>query len=336
MEGHSGPAQVVKLHRFHGNPVLEPRRDHDWESCGVLNPAAIHLDGRVHLLYRAVGSEGISVLGHASSADGEHFDERADAPVYRSRTVPVPATAAGRLPPHASGGSWHGCEDPRLTRVGGRIYMTYTDFGGWESPPAVALTSIAVEDFLAKRWRWTPAHIISPPGECHKNWVVFPALFKGRYAILHSLMPELQVSYVESLEDLAPGAVRSRHYRAGEEAGWDTWVRGAGAPPIETAAGWVLLYHAMDRDDPGRYKLGALLLDRDDPARVLARLPYPLLEPNARYENSGFKAGVVYNCGAVMAGGRLMAYYGGADTVVCGASIGADELLGALLACRGR
>lgn len=88
----------------------------------------------------------------------------------------------------------------------------------------------------------------------------------------------------------------------------------------------------MDRRDPGRYKLGAMLLDREDPSRVLSRLPYPLLEPNARYENEGFKSGVVYNCGTALVGDLLHVYYGGADTVVCGAWIGLDELLERLLA----
>lgn len=340
MDGCSPPhgnARLPRLRRFDNNPLLAARPEHAWESRHVFNAAALCLDGRVHLLYRAIGDDGLSTLGYAASADGMHVDERADTPVYASCPLPhlhppgrvVPDQAP---PPFASGGSWHGCEDPRLTRIGDRIYMTYTDFCGWQAPPAVALTSISVDDFLAKRWNWRPARIISPANEVHKNWVIFPATFGGKYAILHSLKPVVQIDFVDSLDDLAHGTISSRHAAACNESCWDTWMRGAGAPPVETPAGWLQLYHAMDRSDPDRYKLGAMLLDREDPTRVLARLPYPLLEPNARYENEGFKAGVVYNCGTALLGDRLMVYYGGADNVLCGASIRLDELVGRLLA----
>lgn len=322
-----------RLRRFGNNPILVPRTDHDWESHYVFNAAAIRLDGQVHLVYRAIGNDGMSRLGYAVSRDGIHVDERSDAPVYQFGPDAIPPRRAGAaLPPLASGGSWHGCEDPRLTQVGDRIYMTYTDFGGWESPPAVAITSIAVDDFLARRWHWTPARLMSPPGEVHKNWVVFPALFNGRYAVLHSLKPCVQVDYVDSLDELRPHDIRSLHLDGPRPPGWDNWMRGVGAPPLETPAGWLVIYHAMDRKDPDRYKLGVMLLDRDDPTRILARLPYPLLEPNARYENDGFKVGVVYNCGAVLSGDELLVYYGGADAVVCGASISLAQLLGQLQA----
>lgn len=328
----------ARLQRFPTNPLLGPRRGHGWESQFVFNAAAVALAGKVHLVYRAIGEDGISRLGWAASGDGRRFDERGASPVYQfGPDRPTPRRAGDTRPPLASGGSWHGCEDPRLTRVGDRLYMTYTDFGGWDSPPAVALTSIGVDDFLAQRWRWTPARLISPPDEVHKNWVVFPRKIGGRYAVLHSLKPCVQVAYVDSLDDLARTRIDSHHHDCLPGAGWDNWLRGAGAPPLETADGWLLLYHAMDRADPDRYKLGAMLLDRDNPARVLARLPWPLLEPNARYENDGFKVGVVYNCGAVIQDERLLVYYGGADAVVCGAEISLPALLAQLraAACAG-
>lgn len=317
-----------KLRRFSGNPVLRPRPENGWESRYVFNPAALYLGGRVHLLYRAIGDDGISRLGYAASGDGYRFDERFDEPVYAARPPRLGAVVAADPPPFASGGGWHGCEDPRLSRIGDRIYMTYTDFGGWESPPAVALTSIAVDDFLARRWRWQPARIISPPDEVHKNWVVFPGTFAGRHAVLHSLKPDVQVDYVDSLDDLSHEVIKSRHFAAaGTENGWDTWIRGAGAPPVETSAGWLQLYHAMDCRDPDRYKVGVLLLDHEDPTRIVARLPYPLLEPNAPCENNGFKIGVVYNCGTALVGDTLFVYYGGADAVVCVGTISLHELL---------
>lgn len=323
----------LKLRRFENNPLLQARANHDWESLYVFNAASLYLEGKVHLIYRAIGHEGVSRLGYAASRDGVHIDERSDEPVYQSVVRPQRnSTAHAVAPPYASGGSWHGCEDPRLTQIGPRIYMTYTAFGGWERPPAVALTSISVDDFLAKKWHWSPARLVSPPGETHKNWVIFPATFNGKFAVLHSLAPDIQIDYVDSLDDLAHDTIKSRYVSSHNNHGWDTWIRGAGAPPIETRAGWLLLYHAMDRRDPNRYKLGAMLLDRNDPTRVLSRLSSPLLEPNARYENDGFKAGVIYNCGSALIGDRLFVYYGGADSVVCGSSISLEQLLNRLQA----
>ena len=108
---------------------------------------------------------------------------------------------------------------------------------------------------------------------------------------------------------------------------WDTWIRGAGPPPLKTKDGWLLLYHAMDVRDPNRYKLGAMLLDLNDPTKVLYRSRTPILEPDVYYENQGFKAGVVYSCGAVVKDGELYVYYGGADSVTCVAMANLDTFL---------
>ena len=68
----------------------------------------------------------------------------------------------------------------------------------------------------------------------------------------------------------------------------------------------------MDKNDPGRYKLGALLLDSQDPSRVIYRSNYPILEPDEWYEND-WKAGIIYASGAVVKGDTLFIYYGGGD-----------------------
>ncbi len=70
--------------------------------------------------------------------------------------------------------------------------------------------------------------------------------------------------------------------------------------------------------------------DLDDPSKILCRIPYPLLEPDAPYENEGFKAGVIYACGAVIKQDDLIVYYGAADTTVCAATIELSQLLAQL------
>ena len=108
---------------------------------------------------------------------------------------------------------------------------------------------------------------------------------------------------------------------------WHKRTRSAAAPPIKTKDGWLLLYHAMDKDDGGRYKLGALLLDLKDPNKVLYRAQSPILEPDEWYENEGYKSGVVYSCGAVIKDGELFVYYGGADKVSCVATAHLDKFM---------
>lgn len=104
-------------------------------------------------------------------------------------------------------------------------------------------------------------------------------------------------------------------------------MRGAGAPPMKTKYGWLVLYHAMDRRDPDRYKVGAMILDLNDPTKVLYRTSRPILEPVESYENQGFKSGVVYACGAVVKDGELLVYYGGADSVACVAKTNLNKFL---------
>lgn len=317
------PRQLV---RHENNPVIEPRGGNYWEMKATFNPGAVYADGRVHLLYRAIGGDDVSVLGYASSADGTTFDERLKEPAYAPITGKKSGHKKAGMPSaeaaYCSGGGWSGgCEDPRLTLIDGRIYLTYTAFDGWGSI-RIALSSIDLGDFLDKRWkRWKRPILISPPGEMHKSWVLFPEKINGKFAILHGVTPSILIEYVDSLdfdESFFIKSSRPSNDRVTLRKGvWDSRVRGVGPPPIRTNEGWLLLYHAIDERDPGRYKLGAMLLDLNDPAKILYRSSAPILEPDFDYENNGFKAGVVYSCGAVVKDGELYVYYGGADTVTC-------------------
>ena len=317
----------LKLVRHKNNPVLMPNPENKWESRETFNPAAINLEGKVHLLYRAIGESGLSVLGYASSRDGISIDERLDQPVY-TPIAPFEYNG-GKKPtfsyPYCSGGGWGGCEDPRISLVDDRIYMTYVAFNG-SHPPGVALTSISVKDFLAKKWNWDVPRLISKPGEIQKNWVVFPEKIRGKYAVLHSISPSILIDYFTDL-DKEKIRIESYHNNKSEDARWDNIVRGVGAPPIKTEFGWLVLYHAMDKRDPNRYKVGAMLLDYHNPEIILHRSPEPILEPVERYENEGSKAGVVYVCGSVVKEEKLFVYYGGADRFACVATAPIKQFL---------
>lgn len=320
--------QVVRNIRMRGqsltrvkhNPVLEPHPENAWEDQAVFNPGAIYDNGEVHLLYRAVGRNGLSTVGYAKSPDGLFFNRAHHKPVYVLNTG---SSGYDRVF-YPSGGGSGGSEDPRAVVIDGRIYMTYVYFGNWDFM-RMAMTSISVEDFRKQKWNWDKAVFLSPPGEVHKNWVIFPEKINGKFAILHSVTPTVLIDYVDDLKKVK---IKSRVGPAtgGRKNYWDNKVRGAGPPPIRTDYGWLLLYHATDTYDPQRYKLGAMLLDLKDPTKVLYRSSTPILCPDMDYENEG-KPGIVYASGAIVKDGHLFIYYGGGDRVVCTATAPLDVLI---------
>ncbi len=326
-------SEAAKLDRYHGNPILGPRKENDWEAGEVFNPAAfLSDDGQVHILYRAIGRNGLSTVGYANSRDGFSIHERLDMPIYVSSAtlddVKVSRIQEKCSVPYASGGGWGGSEDPKITRVEDTLYMTYTAFDGFNFP-RVALTKIALDDFLSRKWNWSRPVLISPPGEIHKNWTIFPEKIHGKFAVLHSISPEVRIDYFDTLDFDGNTFIKSEHSKTPLQGRWELLVRGVGPSPIKTKEGWLVLYHATTRDCG--YKLGAMLLDKKDPTKVIARSKAPILEPTVWYENEGSKPRIVYSCGAVVKDETLFVYYGGADTVTCVATVPLPRLLRALV-----
>ena len=306
---------VAELKRSDNNPIIKPNGERYWESKATFNPTAIFHDGKVHIVYRAIGESDNSVLGYAGSDDGFTIRDSFPTPIYfhfigRDRDVSLPPIS------YSSGGGWGGgCEDPRLTLLGDQVYMLYTAFDGWGSV-RIALTSISLDDFISKRWNWKEPVLISPPGEIHKNWVLFPEKIKGKYAILHSISPKIMIDYFKSLDELDGNTfIYSVHQGSPLWGAREGLVRGVGPSPLKTKYGWLVLYHKMERHDSHRYKLWAMILDAEDPTKILYNSKEPILEPDESYENEGYKGGVVYSCGAVIKDGQLFVYYGGADKV---------------------
>ncbi len=325
----------LSLERFEDNPILRPDSKHRWETKAVFNPAAIYEGGKVHILYRAIGETDVSVLGYASSFDGLHIHERLDKPAYIPRE---PFEGSGSSHTYVSemsgiyvsgGGGMGGCEDPRLTRIDERVYMTYVAYDGYSSP-RVALSSIHIDDFLSKEWNWKKPVLISPPHIVDKNACILPEKINGKYVIFHRIFPNILIDFVDDLDFDGRTRWLEGQFKIPVRAlssDWDNLKVGCGPPPIKTKDGWLLIYHAVGTCDESRYKIGAMLFDLKDPTKVLARTRSPILEPIASYENEGLKAGVVYPCGAVVINDRLFVYYGGADMVVCVASAKLNNFL---------
>jgi beta-1,2-mannobiose phosphorylase / 1,2-beta-oligomannan phosphorylase len=328
-------SSVPKKHVFsflikkaNNNPIISPRPNVPWESRATFNSAAIYEDGKVHFLYRALGDKDLSVLGYATSSDGTNIDYRSDMPAYIPRE-PFETPGGNKFNSIAahfvSGGGYGGIEDPRITKIDDKIYLTYVAFDG-ATPPRVAISNINLDDFLNNNWdKWETPKLISAPGMVNKSAVLFPRKVKDKFVVMHRVYPNILVDYVDDLN--FDNYLQGHHFIPPRRNFWDSKKVGAGAPPIETKDGWLLIYQSVGYQDPSRYKIGAMMLDIDNPSKVLYRTHAPIIEPNEDYENNGFKSGVVYPCGGIVMNNKLNIYYGGSDSYLCAASADLDTFL---------
>jgi len=315
--------RIVKLGRAKENPIVTPLKNHSWEAKATFNPAAIYLEEKVHLLYRAMSEDNTSVLAYASSQDGIHIDYRSPEPAYIPREK-----FEQKLQPNGNSG----VEDPRLVKIGERIYMFYTAFDG-KNPPRVALTQIKVKDFLNHKWNWSRPALISPPDLDDKDAAMFPEKINGKYLIIHRSGDDIDLSFHKTLDFNGTNWLEEYRWIGPRKGWWDSKKIGIAAPPIKTAEGWVLLYHGVS-DEDGFYRVGAVLADLRNPIKIIGRTDYPIFEPEAPYEKEGVIPNVVFPCGAVLIGKKLFVYYGGADKVVGVATLEFQKLLEILKLCR--
>ncbi|MFW9911257.1 MAG: glycosidase [Candidatus Thorarchaeota archaeon] len=293
------------MKRFKNNPILEPLAGHYWENRMVFNAAALYAGDKVHLIYRAMGDDNVSRLGYANSEDGYSIDFRQPEPAF------APDEPCENL----------GVEDPRITAMNDECLMTYT---AYRNNPInayqISLTTISLEDLLAERWnwgeRWLPFNGIQ-----NKNAVIFPRKIGGRYVMCHRIEPHLCVAYSKDLKHWCD----MRALMGPRPRKWDSLKVGSASPPMEINEGWFFLYHGVDYNYV--YRLGVLLIDKDDPEHILYRSEEPILEPTEEYERFGKVPNVVFSCGSVLLDDKLLVYYGGADTVVCGVEYELSELL---------
>lgn len=204
-----------------------------------------------------------------------------------------------------------GCEDPRVSCIDGVFYINYS-----------AISDLGICTALARTHDFSTVEklgLIFAPD--NRDVCLFPEKIGGHYWALHRPAPAHFGSpgiWIGTSPDLLHwGNHKSLLDTSG--GGWDQRKVGGGAPMLKTDKGWLQIYHGVDHAQ--RYCLGALLLDLDDPTRIIARLADPLMEPVAEYERHGFFGNVVFTCGATVRGGILHIYYGAADEVMALATI---------------
>ena len=305
---------MIILKRYIKNPILKPIKTHSWEKY-VYNCAAIILDDKVHIVYRALGRDKISRFGYASSKDGFRVDERLEKPIF----VPKLESEKPMVKFNNSG-----VEDPRLTRIGSRIYMVYAGFNGRTAQSSMA--SIKVEDFLRKKWKWKRHGVIFPDVD-NKNASLFPEKINGRYVLYTRFMPDICVSYSRDLKNWSNPKIVMKPGKGK----WDEYKIGIAGPPLRLKNSWLLIYHGIGQKQAGVsgrvYKLGYVLIGLKSPGKILYRCKKPIFEPVKDYEKIGQVNNVVFSCGSIILEKKLFVYYGGADSVIGVATADISNLL---------
>lgn len=294
------------LHRCKENPVITVE-DVPFRANTVFNGTPVATDDGVYLLLRVEGQHGYSFFALARSKDGINFtiDEK-------------PVMAPAREGPFAEYET-KGIEDPRITVVEGTCYVVYTAVGACGSRIALAKT----EDYV----NYERIAIISEPG--NKDGILFPRKINGLYARLDRPIGQgvgsMWVSYSPDLINWGESEVIISP-RSGY---WDNYRIGASVTPIETEEGWLEIYHGVKMTSAGPiYRIGVVLLDLDDPSKVVRQGAQPILSPREDYERIGDVGNVCFACGAVMDDvGNMKIYYGAADTSICIATCTLDQLL---------
>ena len=302
----------LRFHRLTDQPILVPDPGKDWEAGGVFNPAVIKNDADYVMIYRAFGRDMVSRLGYAESRDGILWHKHPQPMIQ-----PDPNDRQEN----------RGMEDPRIVKLGGSYYITYT----------------AAEGFpVSKSWRWrTEVRILETEdfkkvgkiipslhgigGKNDKDAVLFPANINGKYWLLHRVVPDMHIACSSNLiswQERGP-ILKNR------QDGWSYLKVGAAAPPLLTEHGWLMLYHGVRKDRS--YALGVALLDAADPTKLTHLLPYPVFEPERDYELVGVVPKVVFGTSMLEINGAFWVYYGAADRVIGVAAIDKKMLLDKLV-----
>ena len=331
--------------------IILKKTDLEFENEGVLNPAAIREGDSIHLFYRAVQKGNHSSIGYCRLDGPLTVAERLDEPVI------VPESEYES----------HGVEDPRIVKVDDLYYLTYTGYDGTNARGALA-TSKDLKHF-EKRGIIVPpityaefVFLAESAGKVNekyyrnqkfyslradpdkkmmlwdKNVIFFPRRIGGKLVFLHRIRPGIQIVSVNSIKELTKEFWKDYFFDLQDHIVLDplhpheSSYIGSGCPPIETKNGWLLIYHGVEETDKGYiYSACAALLDLNNPAKEIARLPYALFSPQYDWELKGEVNNVVFPTGTSLFGGTLFIYYGAADTLIACASVNLSELVAELL-----
>ncbi|WP_432797261.1 glycoside hydrolase family 130 protein [Poriferisphaera sp. WC338] len=244
---------------------------------------------------------------------------------FRSRdgqTIDVPLGKIMPEMPHEI----YGLEDPRITHINDAYYITYVAV----SPHGAATALLRTEDFLA----YERLGIIFAPD--NKDVVLFPESIGGKYYAMHRPMPSLGLTrpeiWLAESSDLIHWGNHQQLLASKDSIHRDRI--GGGTPPVKTRNGWLTIYHGSNKkhgeQSVGVYTAGAIMLDLNDPSRIVGQTNAPIMEPVEPYETSGFVDNVVFPTAIVPDDDRELVYYGAADEHTAVTAFKQEDLLNAI------
>lgn len=293
--------------RHEGNPILTPSM-WPYSANAVFNPGAIEVDGETLLLVRVEDMRGFSHLTAARSPDGK-----------TNWLIDPKPTFEANL--QADEAQW-GIEDPRVVWLNERqeYAITYVSFS--KGGPVVSLAM--TKDFLS----FSRLGALLPPED--KDASLFPRLIRGQFVLIHRPIirgeAHIWISFSPDLQYWGGHRILIQT----RPGWWDCHRVGLGPPPIETSEGWLIIYHGVRVTASGSlYRIGLVLLDLEEPWKIIHRSTEWLFGPKESYERLGDVPGVTFPTGAILAqpGNELRIYYGAADTTVGLAVADVDQLL---------
>lgn len=336
-DGVMGPlASSPVITRYEGNPVLDSS-DVPFEATLVFNAGVAKLDDRYYMVFRndicerdpfrAIDTN----LGLAESEDGVHWTVR-DTPVL---TTADARRMGDRFYANRSGEVIGRIYDPRITVVDDEILLCFA-----------VDTQHGVRGGIARTRDFEQYEFVSMSAPDNRNMVLFPERIGGNYVRLERPFPVYGRPETEAFDiwiSDSPDLIRWGHHDlvlGVEDVPFSNGKIGPGAPPIKTEKGWLTLFHATDVDPERgkngwedtwkkRYTIGVMLLDLEQPARVMGLSREPLMAPEVPYEtDEGFRTSVLFPGGMIAEpDGEVKIYYGAADTVECLATASIEDLL---------
>ncbi len=314
--------------RYPQNPVLSSQ-DVPYDASLIFNAGVVKQDGRYVMAFR--NDYGFDSSGKHKTNMGLAYSD--DGIAWQVEPEPIfPVELLGLSDARRA-------YDPRLMRLEGRWALTFATDTDHGVRAGIALTG----DFKT----WQIKHISLPE---NRNVVLFPRKINGKYMRLDRPFPIYSRPEPEAFDiwlSVSPDLVywgESKLLLGVEDVPFSNRKIGPGAPPIELDEGWLVFFHAVDWDDSRgkngwedawkkRYTAGVMLLDKDDPTRILGMYDKPLIAPEAPYETQeGFRTNVIFPTGAVLEDdGDVKIYYGAADTVIALATANVRDLVGLCL-----
>jgi predicted GH43/DUF377 family glycosyl hydrolase len=306
------------------------------DSGWLRSPRSLVVDGEVHYeidRLEIAGRDGAAdhrkpqlVSGHRRLAFVSHIElVRLAADGYTIKEIVRSPQLFGRTDYEE-----YGVEDPRITEVDGRFYITYVSVS---DAMGVATSLMSTTDFVNFE-----RHGVIFPCE-NKDVVLFPERIGGRVHCHHRPVGAINIRKLAITAGSSPDLIDwGRHHRVlgCEATGWRSSRIGAGTPPIKTEAGWLSIIHGVEKlgdDAVGTYTAGAMLNPLDNPSRVLAVSQKAFFKSENDYEIDGYVKNVVFPTGAVRDledPDRLHVYYGCADSVVAVATYSIEAILKSL------